>query len=186
MVEGDTGFFRDTSRWAPHNLYVALPEVASVLTGPGDCGTPLFSYRDDGSLPSGTVASQASVSYPAVWSTWTWNADTQRWDRADDGVSSTDASDGSAISATNVVVLSVEARNLDYTDVAGAPVPETVLEGEGRLDYFAGGQHMTGTWSKAGTNEPFVFTDDAGNTLQLVPGNTWVELLPSTGTLTVQ
>jgi hypothetical protein len=35
---------------------------------------------------------------------------------------------------------------------------------------------VTGTWSKAGTNEPFrLRTDDAGDLL-LSPGNTWVEL----------
>ena len=62
-------------------------------------------------------------------------------------------------------------------------MPETILTGSGELTLFTGGQQVGGTWTKGADNDPFVFTDAAGQPLLLRPGTTWVELLPSTGTL---
>ena len=186
FAEGVAGFHRVSSRRMPHNLYVSLPEGIADIASPEACATGLFAYRVEGSAAAlGTPVTSVEVTYPSVRSAWTWNAGTGLWERSDAGDASLSDTTGNVLTTVNVVVMRVATRDLPETDVAGAPVPETILEGEGALDYFIDGQHLTGSWSKAGVNDPFVFTDANGAPMLLKPGNTWVELLPNQGDLTV-
>lgn len=198
------GFWRSNTRVAPHNLYLSLEEQAATLEAPEECVEGLFEYLPDGDAAadgatadaasnaadgassSGEPASTIRANYPRVVSGWDWNADTELWERSDDGAPNVNSPTGDPITAVNVVVLHVTARDTGLKDSSGAPVPETILDGEGDLDYFVNGVHTTGTWSKEGLNEPFVFTDADGDPLLLTPGNTWVELLPNTGSLNYQ
>ena len=123
------------------------------------------------------------MNYPTARSGWDWDATAGRWVRFDDGVESLAADGTTRLGATNVLVLRVTTRDTGAKDAAGGSVPETVLTGSGELTLFSGGQQVGGTWTKGADNDPFVFTDAAGQPLLLRPGNTWVELLPSTGTL---
>ena len=187
LEEGAKGFYRASTRVAPHNLYVSLAEGTGVVSQPEQCSEAFVHYLTEGETKDGGVpASSVTVAYPSVTSGWAWNAQASAWERSDDGVETTSLTSGEVVTATNVVVVTAQTRNLSYTDVAGAAVPETILEGTGKLDYFMTGQHFTGTWQKAGVNDPFVFTDDQGDAVALEPGNTWVELLPASGSLTVK
>ena len=189
VTEGATGFYREKSRKMPHNLYVNLADGVSVLAAPDACPTGLFQYLDTQAgevAPAGTPVSVIRAKYPSARSGWQWNAGTGLWERYDDGVANVSASSGAVLTATNVVVLTVETFNRSERDPAGTPVPETVLEGTGALSYFMNGQQFTGTWSKAGVNSPFEFFDANGAPVRLMPGNTWVELLPTSGQLSVE
>lgn len=174
------GFFRDRSRPAPHNLYVRLPEAIAVIerTAPP---APMFQFSE--TPPVGAPVAWLRAQYPTARSGWEWDAASGSWLRFDDGVASVAADATTRLRATNVLVLRVATRDTGLRDSAGAPVPETILTGSGELSLFSGGQVVTGTWSKGGDNDPFVFTDAAGQPLLLRPGTTWVELLPVQGTL---
>lgn len=182
-VDGTGAFFRDTSRARPHNLYARLAETVAEFEQPEECLEGLFEYDDE--ALSGTPVEQISAAYPSVTSQWTWNQSTGLWERGDDGVPNTSALTEDVLTATNVVVLRVTTFDTGERDASGAPVPETVLEGSGELLLFVDGQQVEGEWSKGGVNEPFEFTDGDGDALTLLPGNTWVELLPAQGALTV-
>lgn len=183
------GFFRDRNRVRPHNLYQSLADTVGAFDPAETCPTPLFEYRTDDS-PAGPAAvgsvSTAQVNFPGVNSTWTWDVETGVWLRADQGRENTSAATGDQLGAVNVVVLHVTFHNLSERDASGAPVPETELVGEGALDYFVGGEQFSGSWAKASESEPFEFYDADGDPLLLAPGNTWVELLTNTGSLTVR
>lgn len=186
-TEEDAGFYRDNSRWAPHNLYASMGAAVATVEQPSDCIRGLFTYTANDSHRSGGLkVSAVTVSYPAATSGWAWNESAGEWDRSDDGAATASNTSGHVLSATNVVVMHVQAHNLSVTDVAGAPVPETVLVGKGNVDYFVAGYQYTGKWEKSDINAHFEFTDSSGETFALDPGNTWVELLPQTGTLTAQ
>lgn len=186
MYEADEfGFFRDRTRRSPHNLYVELPvAIAAIEPGHDNPPTALFGFSDI--PPRGTPVGVIRARYPNVRSGWEWSADAGAWLRYDDGVASMTADATAQLRATNVLVLRVTTRNTGAKDSAGAPVPETVLTGSGELVQFSGGQMVSGTWSKGGDNEPFVFRDSAGLPLLLTPGTTWVELLPTEGVLEVE
>lgn len=179
------GFFRDRTRRSPHNLYVTLPTaVGAILPGHDASPTPLFGYSSI--PPIGTPARVVRAIYPSVRSGWEWDEGAGAWLRYDDGVQSLTADATAQLRATNVLVLRVAISDTGAKDSAGAPVPETVLTGSGELRQFTAGRMVEGTWTKGGDNDPFVFTDSAGLPLLLLPGSTWVELLPLEGTLEVE
>lgn len=180
---GDDGFFRSNDRRAPHNLMVEIPTVLAELTVAPEI-VPMFAFADTSSAAGGPPANVINVNYPGANSAWTFDAASGTYLRSDSGTASVQE-DGTQISAANVLVFNVVAENTGGYDAAGNPVPETILTGTGTLTLFSGGNSVTGSWSKGSDTDPFVLTDDTGNPLTLVPGTTWVELLPSQGSMGV-
>jgi len=148
-----------------------------------DPPAPMFSYGEPSSAADGTPATWLRAQYPTVRSGWVWESESGLWERYDNGVANW-STDLVPLTATNVLVLRVEIRDTGSRDSANQWVPETVLTGSGDLVLFSGGAMAEGTWSKGADNDPFEFTDAAGEPLLLAPGTTWVELLPVDSTLT--
>jgi hypothetical protein len=80
------------------------------------------------------------------------------------------------IAAANVAIMFVkESGPLDsehhmfYQDI-----------GTGNAIVFQNGQAIVGTWKKASALDREVFYDTNGKEIQMVRGQTWVELVPST------
>lgn len=183
-MEGDPAYFRAYGgRYAPHNLMLEIGRVYHELAV-GDAVIPMFEYSETPSATAGTEMTDIHLAYPGTSSDWWWNAEQGVFLRSDTGTESVEA-DGTRITASNVVVLEVTTQNTGAIDASGASVPETILVGSGSLHVFTGGSYVTGTWEKAGTTDPFVFTDEAGVPITITPGTTWVELLPTTGSLTI-
>jgi hypothetical protein len=62
--------------------------------------------------------------------------------------------------------------------VNGAVVPEAVTVGEGEAWVLSGGRLQRGSWHKDSPEAPTTYTTVAGDPLELLPGSTWVEVLP--------
>lgn len=94
--------------------------------------------------------------------------------------------DGTQVSAVNVVVLEVASEMGKIGEGGGAPVPILrLVDSSGSFVALSAGHLVTGTWSKGDVNEPFELSTDTGETLELAPGNIWVELpAPSAGVAT--
>lgn len=179
---GDAGFYRERSRRAPHNVMVDLTTIVPSLEPSGDF-PPFAEFAPASSAAGGEDATTVNVNYPGATSRWDYDASSGVYFRFDRGTSSVQV-DGSQIWSENLLVLRVETQNTGAFDPAGAPVPETILNGGGELQLFQDGSVTTGTWSKGGDKDPFVFTDSVGNPLVLAEGNTWVELLPVQAAIT--
>ncbi|MPV38228.1 DUF3048 domain-containing protein [Georgenia subflava] len=190
---GDAGFFRSPQRRAPHNLYGTgeafwTQADASHSTAPAG----QLAFAEDAATASavvrGTPATVLDIAFPSAAPGWSWApaADVGRgtvpgaWTRDEGGVAQLSA-DGDPLLATNVVALRVQVVQTGTADVAGNPVPETVLVGEGPALVATGGHVIEGTWSKTGELEPVVLTDVDGRTIELAPGTTWIELVPAIG-----
>jgi hypothetical protein len=94
--------------------------------------------------------------------------------------------DGTHLRAANVVVLRVVIVNTSFRDAAGNPVPDTQLVGSGEAVVASGGRTLPATWTKNSPGEPVRLTAPDGSPVLLAPGNTWVELVPtSRGTVAV-
>ncbi len=114
---------------------------------------------------------------------WAWDESSQTFLRSE-GTTAAKDSGGDQLSATNVVVLTVKIETTKYKDPAGTAVPETVVVGSGKALVASGGKVVEAEWSKKKQSSPIVLTVN-GESVDLAPGNTWVELMPSTEKWTV-
>ena len=86
------------------------------------------------------------------------------------------------ISAANVVVLRVNEYPTPYIeDETGAHENELTLTGTGQAYVFRDGFVLKGMWERPSLSQPATFVEADGAKMNLTPGNTWEELLPTTG-----
>lgn len=178
-----TEYFRDSSRAAPHNLYVNAEDLFALAesdTPP----TAWFEYRSGSESLSSTaeeIAGAVTIAYkgnsPIV--THTWDEDRQGWLRTQDGRPHT-TSGGDQLAPENIVIMETI-----YTVSPADPIsPEVETVGSGRLYVLTDGHVITGTWSREAADAKPVLLDSDGEVIKLTPGRTWV-LLPDGGSTTL-
>lgn len=168
---------------APHNLYTSTPALFALAADDAGPPPPLFQYRTADQAPPATAAAAGSVhitfgggpgSAPVDWS---WDAAQERFLRRQKGTPHVDET-GAQIAVANVIVMFVPYRATGDQDSAGNSVPEADLVGTGTVWVMTDGKLVEGTWSKPAKSAVPTFVDAAGDTIQLTPGQTWVELAP--------
>ena len=166
-----SGYWRNSSRRAPSNLYSdTAPHWASAAGGPPP---PQFAYRADGSPIGGRDVTGFTVRFRSK-ATWTW--DGSAWLRSQGGRSHMTAS-GQRISAANVVVVEASEVATGMVDSSGSPVPEFVFVGTGRATVFTAGKRIDGVWTRPTLRSVATLTTADGAVIQLTPGRTWIELV---------
>ena len=85
---------------------------------------------------------------------------------------------GTQIVPANVVVQFTRYRDTGERDQSGTVVPEADLVGSGEAWVFSDGQLVKGGWSKASDEAVTSYSDSKGRPIALLPGSTWVVLLP--------
>ncbi len=78
---------------------------------------------------------------------------------------------GDAITYTNVIIQGIEMK------WKGSERPNPVLTGTGNADYFMGGKHFKGVWSRKDMNSRTVFYGEDGNEISLLRGRTLIVLM---------
>ncbi len=170
VTEGGPGFYRDSARSAPHNLYSRLPEVLSARAELG--GPPAVPWRFDSQPPEGgapldgRVDVRVSSGYTAGFE---FVADEGVFRRYQNGSYHT-VTGPDAISAANVVLLDVSVTGRDSH---GAP--RYAMTGGGDAVLLRDGSRFDIRWEKAGRDAQLQLTDGADRAV-LRPGPTWVVL----------
>lgn len=181
--EGAGGFYRTKDRRAPHNVYARTPDLfAAADAGHSAPPSPQFQFARDeagaSAVTAGTPANEVSLTMSTYSSpSWAWDAAAGVFQRSE-GAAPAVSSDGTRLTAENVVVLSVAVFDTPFKDPSGTPVPETEVIGSGDALVASGGHAIAATWSKESTAAPVSLTATDGTPLTLSPGNTWVELVP--------
>jgi DUF3048 family protein len=183
-------FRRSGARPAPHNLYLNPRGVLHVARGQHRT-PPSTTY-----LPfAATAAQSTAVRYgrpirrislgfsPAANPRWSYDARTRTWLRSEGGTPARLTS-GRRITARTVLVLRVRTRDAGYRDPAGNFVPETVFVGHGDATVFDQGRGISAQWIKKSPRAPLQLVTRFGRKPVLIaPGRTWIEMLPTNGTL---
>jgi len=174
----DSGAFRRVDdRESPHDVVLS---AADLVDRHPDLAAPerQFAYADSAAAAGAATAGEAAGTIVTRFSdsserSWTWDPAGAAYLRSQDGAPDLDADD-TRLSATNVVVLSVSVdRSTD--------VPRTLLEGTGQAWVSANGSTLPATWTKEAPAAPIRLTDADGAAIDLAPGNTWIELVPTDG-----
>lgn len=169
--EGSKGFFRDSSRSAPYNLFTNLRQTTSLTTSPPQRPQDYFIWGDPATLPLGRAASSVVADFGAHSTQWSYRDGTYVNDNSY-------AAEGDVFAPDTVLALRVEIGDAGYLDPAGNPVPETELVGEGSAEIFHGGRRIKAQWSKADESAPIELTK-RGVAITMPSGKTWVELVPA-------
>jgi hypothetical protein len=179
---------RDPGRYAPHNLLTstsALYSYANSLRGPQT--TPPPSPFVFGPQPaSATPAASVHIAYQYSDVTWTWQAATQTWSRAYSDTGPATMGEGGVVHAANIIVMKVVMYPSPYPeDPTGTHENLLTLTGSGPAQVFRNGTVTNGTWKRASLGATTSYVDASGQPIALTPGQTWVELVPTTVGVTV-
>lgn len=184
-------FSRTSERVAPHNEVVDMALLQSQhkdLAAPKPMFTmasfiPETESYEPSTASSGSSTKDVTVKYAGATSFWAGDGKGSLL-RTQDGKVHEDGVSKDQIKAKNVVVLEV-AIDTSIKDPKNGIVPRTIMISGGRAWVFEDGRSVEGTWSKADQTAPIVLLDSTGAPIKLAPGNTWVELMPSTAKITI-
>lgn len=179
------GYSRDAARQNnEHSLYTSTSALygRSDAKGAGGVPTPIFTFSatPTAGAPGGAVHVNFSQ-YSNV--TWKYVASGGVYQRFYNGTQPANESDGSVISATNIVIQMVPVTMSSFIeDPSGSHQPVPTLTGTGPAVVCRQGTCVSGVWSRPALTSPTAFNDAQGQPMQLSPGQTWVELAPSSAT----
>jgi hypothetical protein len=158
-------FFREPSRFAPHNLYAVSAKLWERGGQPVP-PRPLFQYLGKDEVFSGEGIDQFRIGFQSGYDpTYTWDPAAKAWKRSYGTVPFADVS-GTQVAPANVIV-----QFVNYP--AGS---EGQLIGEGDAWVFSDNKLIRGRWSKPNAETATQFTYGLGAPIKLTPGKTWVSL----------
>jgi Protein of unknown function (DUF3048) N-terminal domain/Protein of unknown function (DUF3048) C-terminal domain len=167
------GYYRVSSRYAPHNLYAHTSQLVAQARGasrPHDIG-----FRFGPAPGGGRAAPSMSVSYPAASYTFRWSRSAHRWLVWMDGAPARSTEDGQ-LGAPTVVIQYVKvgtARFLEW----GAPAPYSHSTGSGRAVVLRDGKAWTTHWVRPHGRAGTAFTTRSGQRMTFARGQVWVLLV---------
>ncbi len=94
--------------------------------------------------------------------------------------SATGGQTATPVTATNVVLLYAKHEKTDIIEDSNNAVSVHItLTGQGEAQFFRDGVMITGKWQRQNEQEFFDFVDASGNRVNLKPGNTFFEIVPT-------
>lgn len=182
-INNGKGFSRDSTRVSPHNAVSNLQEVLANWPTDDD-GNPYeprshaFSFSSTPSYGSDSAV-EIHIPYDSdekdYYPSYTFNSATREYERWYNGEEQYDGKTNKRIVASNVIVQFAELSF--FQNSRSRPV--VVLTGSGVMDAFIDGRHIRGTWERKGMNDRTVFVDMNGEELTLLPGKTFIQIVPN-------
>jgi len=179
-------YTRSPARLEPNNLYVAT----SALWALDSSHTPppaLFSYSGAplaAQHPEGISAADLDFS-GILQVVWQWDAKAGRFMRFY-GTVPADGAGGGQLSAANVVVERVQTVPGPYVeDSEGALGVHSITVGRGTAIVLRDGVAVKGYWERGSISDITRLVSGTGATIALAPGSTWVELVPTTSSVSL-
>lgn len=189
-------FWRSTERSAPHNVYSDLTLINEELYDYTPEYRGQFRFDVDVDLTGGESFTEVSLTFQSgdlKHTQFVYDEETGRLMRFVGGEpfmvrTVTLDNVGEKQTATeqyscqNLIVMSTSVYIIQE-DSSGRRMVEMV--GSGACDYFIGGRHFTGTWRRDSLDDATQYLLSDGTPLTLLPGNTWVAVHPTSGTITI-
>jgi hypothetical protein len=173
LYSGTTrGYYRDTSRVAPYNLYAHTRQLLAQARGASKARD--IGFRFGPPPPGGKATRSAPVSYPAASFRFTWSANKGRWLVSMDGTPAK-TTDGGRLAPATVVIQHTTVRTSRFLEY-GKPPPYAESAGSGTALVLRDGKAWTTHWSRPNANAGTTFTTASGRRMTFTPGQVWVVL----------
>lgn len=177
-------FTRISSRYAPHNVYTSFDELDRLNQSKGYTSSKFTSWprKADKALKVPTAKNiQFSISSSDFYANYAYDKANNSYLRSEGGAPHLDlvsADDKTGVQLDpKVVIALVMPLGQGELDSSGAYYSDYADTGSGQMYVFQDGGVTQGTWSKAGTDDQFSFTDSAGSPIKLDAGQTWISLV---------
>jgi hypothetical protein len=163
-------FYRE-NRTPPHNYFSHTTDIWKAASDKGGRPPALFTFRTpDAPRPASAIdAGGVDLTFGSTRVGYSWNG--KGWARTQNNRSHVDAA-GVQVAPTNLIV--------QFTQYGRSPAdensPEAIVSGTGEAWIFSAGYMTRGTWTRKSDTAVTTYTDEKGNPISLLPGNTWVEL----------
>jgi len=179
-------YYRVSTRAAPHNMYMDIAKLRGFATSkrgyPATETITGFEFARASAVATPVVTQITCPVSPSNKSQWKYNKTTGLYARSINGVPHKDAVTGKQLTARNVVVM--WAKISPYPGIH-KNVVQIGLTGSGRVSVFIGGQRIDGTW-EAGTDAAPTFKAADGKPIKLAPGNTWIQVMGTTQSISTK
>jgi len=174
-------FWRDSSRWAPHNVYTTSSNIRKAGVSRGyskKSNFEGFSFKEEASLDERPKSANLTVNLSYSFApTYKYVRKGNYWLRFEDGVPFMDKKYKTQIAPKNIVV---QFTGFSYgVTKAGEQATRIKTVGRGKAWFFIDGKKTVGTWSKKSRKATTKFFDKNNKELELNPGQTWIEVVPN-------
>lgn len=172
-------YYRTSNKPAPWNYYTSTAALWKLDASEHAPPPPQFHYRPRPPQSASSVAGVTIVGFAAGSNVvWRWDAKAGQWERYYGSQPDLNAA-GVQQHATNVVVQVVTTRLGPYAE--SGTIPDTIsnTEGHGTAYVFRNGKVEAGTWTTPSYGDVMQLHLRNGNIMTLEPGNTWVEVVPT-------
>jgi hypothetical protein len=176
QVYGDEAYYwRSKERKAPHNLYTS---VEKMTQGSADrkfrqeWRGPILSFAKQGQgLPQGTAANRIQIPYIRGYVvSYAYDPAAGVYQRSMDGKPHVDKESGKQLAATNLLVLESKHQILDKVGRR-----EVDIFGPGKGLLLQNGKSVNITWEQ---KNGIIRAYQNGREMPLLPGTTWVQMVP--------
>jgi hypothetical protein len=178
-------YHRIDSREAPHNVYSSILTLQQLEASKGYNTSTYTGFVRKAAAPSKAPnATSIDLSLSGYYYNphFQYNASTNSYDRSEAGAPHIDQNSGQVLSPS-VVIAMVTPLGRGELDSSDAYYSDYTVIGSGAAYIFQDGVIATGHWNKASNTSQITFTDDAGKTMGLNPGQTWLTAVSSTNSI---
>jgi hypothetical protein len=174
-------YYRDSGRYAPHNLYTSYNELNRLQHLKGFDSTDFDPWKfEDGKAASQITADSIDIQISsALYNVhYEYDKNLNEYLRSEGGAPHVDANTDSQISVNNVIVMEVPYR-------LGGIYYLYDLTGSGTAHLLRNGQYTKIKWQRSSRTSSFKFTKD-GKEVTLNRGQTWVTAIKPGNTVSVK
>ncbi|WP_438448089.1 DUF3048 domain-containing protein [Gorillibacterium sp. sgz5001074] len=192
QVYGDSAYYwRSAERKAPHNLYTGVDKIRQgaaerkmrqAWRGSGLSYAPVEGVQEEGARPvhspgGGKEAASVWIPYPGGYSVgYRYDGESKLYKREMNGAAHTDKETGRTLTAANILICKTRHKIVD-----NAGRREVQVEGPGQGYLVQRGLVREVTWKR---ENGLIRAYEGGVEQELLPGQTWVQIVPDTAAVT--
>lgn len=173
-------FWRDKSRKAPHNAYTSTEKILNSMEKRGfrkDTQLTYWNFNDEESFSGDTVLEDFQLDYFSNYTVrYIYDRDKKSYERFINGKPHTDKNTGESIFVKNIIITFASTKVIDEV---GRLSIKTTDSGNGY--YISNGYCTSIKWQKDSRNGQTKYFLQDGSSLDINPGNTWIQVLPQWG-----
>lgn len=178
-------FWRANNRFAPHNVYTSSKRLNEGLEEERETDRApnlLYGIWKFADQPEALPEKGIDFSVDFLGNTyrvgWEYDEGINRYQRFQSGLIYT-MENGEDVHADNVIVM---ATDISVIDAVGRKKLRTI--GEGEATVFQNGEAIDARWKKPSVSERLRFFYKSGEEIEMLPGQTWIEVVDSLDRLT--